>query len=163
MNNVPVRISDMHRVAKARRPGYLEAIMAKAAPDPQRPGCILIDHQDYKDIGERYAVISKEEMKKLQQEVMVKAGPPGIGQMTVNAAKAGGRFVAGAIQGKELFRTTEEKEVCIKKCQTHGPSGAKCQFYNEEAVRCMHPKCGCFLAVKTRLLTEHCPLPAPAW
>ena len=51
-----------------------------------------------------------------------------------------------------MFRTRDEAERCMAICRAC-PGGWFCS----DSERCLHPRCGCFSALKTRLATEGCP------
>jgi hypothetical protein len=88
---------------------------------------------------------------------------PGVPALILHAAMAGGRVAVATVKREVVFTddaTVEaRKAVCVK-----------CEFYDPLSVRCVHRKCGCFLAGmgsgvtatrvwgKWKLATERCPL-----
>lgn len=38
-----------------------------------------------------------------------------------------------------------------------------CEYFDPGPRRCKHLGCGCYLDAKTRMRSEHCPLPTPKW
>jgi hypothetical protein len=52
----PVSIADIHRIAGARKPGYLDAIMAHSIPHPTHRGIVLISDHDYRALAAQFAL-----------------------------------------------------------------------------------------------------------
>lgn len=81
----------------------------------------------------------------LEQKIAEPTLPSNV-QMVFNAAKAAAKQIAAG----GAKRTPEESQNIISNfCTT-------CEFYRSSDNRCS--KCGCFLALKTQLATEHCPI-----
>lgn len=57
--------------------------------------------------------------------------------------------VVSVAKGNDLKISSEEAEKRLGICKT-------CQFFDKTSQKCS--KCGCYLAVKTYLKAEHCPV-----
>jgi len=79
---------------------------------------------------------------------------PNIFKQAANLAEAAGRLVSAWWQGKPIGRSADEIARILMIC-------AGCEHYDHAQNRCK--KCGCFSKFKSRLQTEHCPLPEPKW
>jgi hypothetical protein len=79
-------------------------------------------------------------------------------EMAGNALGAAGRFVAAWWKGDQTTVDTKEVERRLTICMS-------CPKFDRGQVRCTI--CGCFSKFKTKLATEHCPLPpeegGPKW
>lgn len=80
------------------------------------------------------------------------ASPPGILRLTRNAALASGRVVSAGLRGRRILAAQALQDLRHLICKAC-PGG----FYQAERDRCLHKQCGCYLTLKTRLLTETCP------
>jgi len=74
---------------------------------------------------------------------------PTIGAMARNLAQSVSRNVQSVSAGNNLRLTQEEANSRLDICNT-------CEFFNKVQSRCT--KCGCFMAVKTYLKAEKCPI-----
>jgi len=59
------------------------------------------------------------------------------------------RVAAAAISGEKVRASAPEVARRLSICRA-------CEFFQASPMRCL--KCSCFLALKTRLETEHCPI-----
>lgn len=75
--------------------------------------------------------------------------PPPLRLVLGNAGKAFVRVVKAAASGSPLRRAPAEQETLLEICSA-------CDRWDAARGRCL--ECGCFGALKVRLLTEHCPL-----
>jgi hypothetical protein len=80
--------------------------------------------------------------------------PPSLVTTIANAAGAANRVIHAAIHGQALVVDNEEQDRRLAIC--HG-----CPKYIADQDKCS--VCGCVGRWKTRLRTEHCPLPEPKW
>jgi hypothetical protein len=74
---------------------------------------------------------------------------PSMSQMARNLAQSVGRNLKSVAAGNELRLTAEEANKRLSICKG-------CEFFNQLQQRC--GKCGCFMAVKTYLRAERCPI-----
>jgi hypothetical protein len=70
-------------------------------------------------------------------------------QIFSNAAGAAFRVAKATITGEKVICSKEEISARLSIC-------AKCEFFQASPMKCL--KCGCYLNLKTRLETEHCPI-----
>ncbi len=79
---------------------------------------------------------------------------PSLFQQTTNLGHAVGSVVTSAVRGEPITVSQEEQArrlaICHA-CATYDPVGDRCRG------------CGCFLSLKTRIATQHCPLDPPKW
>jgi hypothetical protein len=66
-----------------------------------------------------------------------------------NVAGASFRLAKAAMAGEKINVSPAETERRLGICR-------QCQFFQAKLMRCL--KCGCFLSLKVRLETEHCPI-----
>lgn len=91
-----------------------------------------------------------QEVKIKNLQSSVKARPmPSYAQMAKNVGNSLMKNTISVVQGNELRLSKEEAEKRESICKS-------CEFYEKSSSRCT--KCGCFLAVKTYLKAEHCPV-----
>jgi hypothetical protein len=75
---------------------------------------------------------------------------PGLLDKASNLVMATGRATKALAAGKQIMASQDEVARRLSICRC-------CEFFKESpAMRCL--KCGCFLNLKTRLETEHCPI-----
>lgn len=74
---------------------------------------------------------------------------PSTGQMARNLGQSVVRNAVSLAQGNDLRLDPNEANKRLSICK-------KCEFFNNLSQRCS--KCGCFLAVKTYLKAERCPV-----
>jgi hypothetical protein len=74
---------------------------------------------------------------------------PSMGAMTKNLAQSVIRNVQSVAAGNPLRLTEQDANSRLEICKT-------CEFFNSIQSRCN--KCGCFMAVKTYLKAEKCPI-----
>ncbi len=77
--------------------------------------------------------------------------------MAGNLARAVGGVVSAAVHGEPIVATEKEQARRLAICH------ACAEWYDPEQERCRHGGCGCFLSLKTRIATQHCPLDPPKW
>ncbi len=82
---------------------------------------------------------------------------PSLFQQATNLAQAVGSVVASAVRGEAVTVPQEEQARRLAICH------ACAEWYDPEQERCRHGGCGCFLSLKTRIATQHCPLDPPNW
>ncbi len=82
---------------------------------------------------------------------------PSIFHQVMNAAHALGSVAASAVRGEPVSVPREEQARRLAICH------ACAEWYDPIQDRCRHGGCGCFLALKTRIATQHCPLDPPKW
>jgi hypothetical protein len=70
-------------------------------------------------------------------------------QLTKNFGKSVIRNIQSVMQGNNLNVSEEEKQKRLNICNS-------CEFFIKESQRCS--KCGCYMAVKTYLKAEKCPV-----
>ncbi len=75
---------------------------------------------------------------------------PSVKALAVNAARSMVRNVAAMASGNRLNALSEVAKERLNIC-------AGCEFFRASDERCSHPKCGCFLKLKTWLRAEKCP------
>lgn len=82
---------------------------------------------------------------------------PGLGSNLFKQAKTFVKsMVRHAVSGTTL--TDEQAESRLKICQTN-----QCGFYEESNLGPRCGSCGCFLAIKSKMSLESCPLDPPRW
>ena len=87
-------------------------------------------------------------IKKLQSSN--KNGPmPSFGQIAKNVGSSLVKNTISVVQGNDLKLSGNEAEKRLEICKS-------CEFFEKNAQRCS--KCGCYMAVKTYLKAEHCPV-----
>lgn len=128
--------------------GPAQAAVKKAAPEPTR------------------AVVMPEELKNLVRQTMLPPPPPdevhvtetppteelslpSMTQMAKNVLGSLGRAVKSAATGQGVKVTQETAEARLAICRS-------CPFFRHADERCS--KCGCYLAAKTYLRAEKCPV-----
>ena len=74
---------------------------------------------------------------------------PSMGAMARNVANSVVQNIQSVAAGNALRLTEEQANSRLSICST-------CEFYNQTQSRCT--KCGCFMAVKTYLKAEKCPV-----
>ncbi len=82
---------------------------------------------------------------------------PSLFQQAKNLAHAVGGVVSAAVHGEPIVATEEEQARRLAICH------ACAEWYDPEQERCPHGGCGCFLSLKTRIASQHCPLDPPKW
>lgn len=84
---------------------------------------------------------------------MIRTFKPPPHRLAINALGAASRVAQAAIQRQPILvdetEATRRLTICLR-C----PGG---HYAGRPHQRCMHPRCGCFLAAKARLQTERCP------
>lgn len=101
-------------------------------------------------------MISREQLKaKLDQQRIKtlsssnKTNYPNVGQMARNLGNSVVRNVRSVASGNELKISELEAQKRLNTCKS-------CEFFDEVQQRCR--KCGCYMAVKTYLKAEKCPI-----
>jgi hypothetical protein len=83
----------------------------------------------------------------------VRPGPPPafppIARLALNASQAAGRLIGATFTGQPTTVSPDLRTQRLTICR------AGCPYYTSG--RCRHDACGCVLAWKTALATEHCP------
>lgn len=79
---------------------------------------------------------------------------PGTATMVGNVLAAAGRVVAAAAAGRPVRVSNAEQARRLAICEG-------CDQFVAADRRCL--LCGCVARLKSRLATEHCPLPEPKW
>jgi hypothetical protein len=74
--------------------------------------------------------------------------------MAGNATKAATEVVSAIAHGKQIVRSEQEQIQCLTICHA-------CKWYDPDQERCR--ECGCYLNLKVRLASWHCPLDPPKW
>ena len=82
---------------------------------------------------------------------------PSLLTMAKNATVAAGSVVASIVHGEPITVSKEEQARRLTICH------ACTEWYDPIQERCRHDGCGCFLNLKTRIATQHCPLDPPKW
>lgn len=78
---------------------------------------------------------------------MALAGRPSIGTKAINASLAAARIGFAIIKGVKVVVPIEEQERRISICKS-------CEQFTGKTCKL----CGCFIRLKARLETEHCPI-----
>jgi len=76
---------------------------------------------------------------------------PSLGRTLWNATAALARVAEAKLKGEQVTLPIEKVKDRLDICQT-------CEWMRHDLGRCSHIACGCFVEVKARLSTEHCPL-----
>jgi hypothetical protein len=71
-------------------------------------------------------------------------------EMAANASRAVGRVIGGVARAEPLRVPPGVKAERMEICQA-------CERFRPEDERCAHPGCGCYLRLKTWLVSERCP------
>ncbi len=79
---------------------------------------------------------------------------PSWAAMAANLASAVGGAVSAAVHGEPVVASEEEQARRLAICHA-------CDSYEPVGDRCRD--CGCYLAWKTRIASQHCPLDPPKW
>ncbi len=82
------------------------------------------------------------------------AAYPSWAAMAGNLAHAVGGVVSAAVHGEPIVASEEEQARRLAICHA-------CDSYEPVGDRCRD--CGCYLAWKTRIASQHCPLTPPKW
>lgn len=82
-------------------------------------------------------------------QVMEEPKLPSMTSMAGNLLKTAVNTVKTAVKGKSVSTSSLEANTRLAICQT-------CEYFRKSDQRCS--KCGCFMAVKTYLKAEHCPV-----
>lgn len=82
-------------------------------------------------------------------QASTKPAMPSVGAMTRSVAQSMVRNVQSVAAGNPLRLSEDEAKKRLDICKT-------CEFFNASQTRCT--KCGCFMAVKTYLKAERCPV-----
>lgn len=88
-------------------------------------------------------------IQKLQSSNRPQPQMPSMTQMASNVVDSIARNIKSVASGNELNVSTAEAQRRLAIC-------GSCEFFNSEAQRC--GKCGCYMAVKTYLKAEACPV-----
>ncbi len=91
--------------------------------------------------------LQNERIAKLQASN--KSAMPSMGTITRNIAQSVVHNIQSVAAGNALRLTEEEANARLEICKT-------CEFFNSIQSRCT--RCGCFMAVKTYLKAEKCPV-----
>jgi len=78
-----------------------------------------------------------------------KPAMPSVGAMARSVAESMARNVQSVAAGNPLRLSEDQANARLEICKT-------CEFFNATQSRCT--KCGCFMAVKTYLKAERCPV-----
>lgn len=52
-----IHVGRLTAASKSRKSGYLEAVYSKSKPDPEHPGFIILEDQDYVDIANAFQIV----------------------------------------------------------------------------------------------------------
>ncbi len=74
--------------------------------------------------------------------------------MAGNLTRAVGEVVSAAVRGEPFVASKQEQGRRLAICHA-------CESYDPVGDRCRD--CGCYLAWKTRIASQHCPLDPPKW
>lgn len=133
-----VLLSDIKEKAKERPEGYTEEVINSGMVDGQY---LVIKNSRYNELLNKY---NKGE-RPIQKQCCNKM-PPLTKQLS-NAAGAAKRIIKNVMTNEPIKATEDQikqrEEIC-RKCNYCAPNG-RCTL------------CGCFLAWKAKLSTEHCP------
>jgi hypothetical protein len=125
---IKVSIESLEIASKDRPPGYLKEVTRKGRVED---GVLYLDDEVYGALRKRFSPHA-----------------PSIARQAQTAGAALTNFVGAALKGKVLV---SKKEIArrLSICKD-------CEFFQKSPMRCL--KCGCFLNLKTRLKSEHCPI-----
>lgn len=84
---------------------------------------------------------------------MIRTFQPPPYRLVINATQAAARVAKAALHLDPILVPEPDAERRLSIC-LRCPGG---HYAGRPHQRCMHPKCGCFLAAKARLQTERCP------
>ena len=126
---VVIPIEVLRAVAKTRPAGYLDDVISKGE---LRDGVLYLDRLVYIELRQKYSP---------------HAASTSVTQKAQNAAGAIGRLAKAVFTGSQISSSPEEVQRRLAICHA-------CEFYQNG--RCL--KCGCYMNLKTRLETEHCPI-----
>jgi len=99
----------------------------------------------YEKHGDGFKCVNCGVIKKVESRRNCTSGGPSVTQMAKNFAKAAGNYIKSG--GENV--TEEEHKKRLSVCST-------CEF--KKGPRCIHSKCGCFIEVKAKWASEHCPI-----
>lgn len=147
-----INLNVLKDVAKTRPEGYYQDVTSHG----KVVGAYLeIDPPAYKHLLQKYSgpegnVERKSCCGKTLQSGSLNTGsfPPLVQQMR-NAIGAVSRLGGAIVHGNQVKAT--EEEVAKRQAICDG-----CEYYAKDSQRCQ--KCGCFLKIKIKLETEHCPI-----
>ncbi len=77
---------------------------------------------------------------------------PSLAKMAGNAATAFVDVAKGFFKGEQVRVAKEEQERRFAICQSCT------EWFDPEKERCRHPKCGCYMRLKTWLASQRCPV-----
>ncbi len=87
--------------------------------------------------------------KRVLSTTVVPTMLPPLTEQIANASHALLRAGKALLTGRPLQRSQAQQEACLAVC-------AACDRWDDQAGRCL--ECGCYMALKSRLATEQCPL-----
>jgi hypothetical protein len=101
--------------------------------------------------------MDKEQLKKRLEEIKSRLpawkpssnGTPGLATMARNVSDSIIRNVGSVLEGNNLKVSDTQKQSRLNICN-------ECSFFDKEQQRCK--KCGCYMAAKTMLTAEKCPI-----
>jgi hypothetical protein len=129
-------IKDIHAIAKGRGEGYLEACFARGKLSDDKTK-IFFDDDVHADLRKQFA-----------------PNMPSLGSMARRLSGTAAKTITSAVSGKRILVSKDEQARRMAICDS-------CEFFNKQNKRCS--KCGCFSKWKSKLDSEHCPLPEPKW
>ncbi len=100
---------------------------------------------------------NEEQAERHAQRFLVQSKPaayPSWTAMAGNLARAVGGVASAAVRGEAIVASEEEQARRLAICHA-------CESYEPVGDRCRD--CGCYLAWKTRIASQHCPLTPPKW
>jgi uncharacterized paraquat-inducible protein A len=98
---------------------------------------------------DKQSLINSLQNNRIQQMASSNKPMPSIGAITSNLAQSVVRNVQSVASGNPLRLSSDEANQRLDVCKG-------CEFFNHAQERC--GKCGCFMAVKTYLKAEKCPV-----
>jgi hypothetical protein len=133
---ITLPLKGFEETAKARKEGYLEAVksIGKILGNPPNQN-VQLTKEDFDNIRAKY---------RLDEPAL-----PSNTTMAGNALGAIARLGQAIVNRQPVLRSKEDQEKCLAICKG-------CEFYRASDGRCS--QCGCVLSLKTRLVTDRCPL-----
>lgn len=129
---VSISISSLREISKNRPPGYFDDVTQRGIVSD---GALVLDEGSYRALCDKYRAPAR-------------AGP-GFRQLSSNLSRAAFRVAKTTLKGGKIKASKSEIARRLSICGT-------CDFFQKSPMKCR--KCGCFLNIKSRLETEHCPI-----
>lgn len=125
---ISISLEQLEKASRDRPRGYYSDVVSHGII---LGGVLFLEPAVYRNLVARYS------------------GKPSLAKEASNLLGASLRITKAAIRGKKISVSASEISRRLEICRD-------CEFFESSSTRCL--KCGCFLNLKTRLESEHCPI-----